>query len=182
MNERELSIKLREDARRLGLCDEWYGKWQDSTDQEELCSMYKRGLDFCIKHRWPSKEFIKKHFTQEFRRSHGILVDDIRSFPERNSETRKLIYIREFVLLGESHATVRYSFRPHICEIWVCDDSDVTVDVKYGAYMLIHLFDNASANVTTDLVSKVSVIRHSMNTKVEKNGIVNVKNEFHYLE
>ena len=140
MNEKELSIKLREDARRLGLSKECYDKWKDETSQEELCKKYKTGLDFCIKHNWPSNSFIKQHFTQEFRRKNGILVDDICSYPERNDETRRLIYIKEYVLLGKSHATLRYSFRPHVCSVWVCDNSHIKVFVKYGAFIMIHLY------------------------------------------
>lgn len=182
MDEKELSIILREDARRIGLCDEWYAQWKDETSQQELCDKMKKGLDFCIKHRWPSKQFITHHFSQEFRRKNGILVNDIRSYPERDPETRRLIYIKEYLLLGESKSVIRYSFRPHTCNVWVFDNSKVTVDVKYGAYILIHLFDNATADVTTDLVSKVSVIRHNKNTKVVKReGIVNIRDEFHYL-
>jgi len=181
MTENELSIKLREDARRLGLCDEWYGKWLDNTDKEELVSMYKKGLDFCIKHRWPTRQFILHHFPQDFLREQGILVNDTRSYPVRDKD-RRLVYIRDFVLLGDSHATVRYSFRPHMCNIWVCDNSTIKVDVKYGAYMLIHLFDGATADVVTDLVSKVSVIRHSPETSVKKNGVVTIRNEYNYLK
>ena len=182
MTETELSIKLREDARRIGLCDEWYGRWKDSTSKEELVWLYKRGLDFCIKNRWPSISFIKQHFTQEFLRNHGILIDDIRSYPIRNAETRRLHYIKEFVLWGRSQAIIRYSFRPHMCNVWACDNSHVKAYVKYGAFIMIHLFDNATADVKTDLVSKVTVIRHSMKTKVKKEGIVTIKDEFDYLD
>lgn len=181
MTENELSVKLREDARRIGLCDEWYGEWKDETSQSELCKKFKRGLDFCIKHRWPSKSFIKQHFSQDFCRDNGILVDDTRSYPVRDSN-RRLIYLREFVLIGNSFSTIRYSFRPHMCNIWVCDKSHVKVDVKYGAFMMIHLFDNSSADITTDLVSKVTVIRHSPKVKIKKQGIVTIKDEFFYLE
>lgn len=181
MTEKELSVKLREDARRIGLCDKWYSEWEDNTDRDHLVDMYKRGLDFCIKHKWPSKDFIKHHFSQDFLRHHGILVDDTRSYPVRGDD-RRLIYIREYVLLGKSNATIRYTFRPHMCNVWVRDDSHVTVDVKYGAYALVHLFDKASANIKTDLVSKVTVIRHSQDCSLKKDGVVTVKDEFHYLD
>lgn len=181
MTDNELSIKLREDARRLGLCDEWYGKWKDNTDTDELVAKFKRGLDFCLKHRWPSQAFITQHFSQEFLRDNGILINDTRSYPVRD-ENRRLIYHREYVLIGKSDITVRYSFRPHMCNIWACDDSHVRVFAKYGAFMMIHLLDNASADINTDLVSKVTVIRHSPNIKIKKEGIVNVRDEFHYLE
>ena len=181
MTETELSVKLREDARRIGLCDEWYGQWKEDTSKEELYQKFIRGLDFCLKHRWPGKTFVKHHFSQEFLRSHGILLDDTRSYPVRD-KNRRLIHLRDFVLIGDSHGTVRYSFKPHMCNIWVCDNSTIKVDVKYGAYMMIHLFDNAKADVTTDLVSKVTVIRHSLESSVKKVGIVTVKNEYNYLK
>ena len=181
MTETELSIKLKEDARKLGLCDKWYNEWKENTNKDELIDKFKRGLDFCIKHRWPSKSFITQNFQQDFLRHHGILVDDTRSYPVRD-ENRRLIYIKEYVLLGKSHATIRYTFRPHMCNVWACDKSTVKVDVKYGAYALVHLFDNATADIRTDLVSKVTVIRHSPDNKVKKEGIVVVKDEFHYLD
>lgn len=181
MTDNELSIKLREDARKIGLCDQWYGEWKDETNQQELIDKYKRGLDFCIKHRWPSKSFIKEHFSQNFLRNNGILVDDTRSYPARHCKNG-YIYIREYVLIGNSQTTLRYAFRPHLCNVWACDSSTVIADVKYGAYILIHLFDNARAKITTDLVSKVTVIRHSPDTKVVKDGQVTVKDEFYYLE
>lgn len=181
MTENELNNKLREDARRLGLCDEWYGKWKDDTNRQELCDMYKRGLDFCIKHRFPTKSFIKHHFSQDFLRDNGILIDDTRSYPTRNEE-RRLVHLREYVLLGDSSITVRYAFRPHMCNIWACDNSKVKVDVKYGAFVLIHLFDNASADITTDLVSKTTIIKHSQKAKIKEEGNVTIKDEYHFLE
>ena len=181
MTEKELSIKLRESARKVGLCDQWYNDWKDDTTKEGLIDFYKRGLDFCIKHRWPTKTFIKQNFSQDFLRKHGILVNDTRSYPIRD-ENRRQMYLKEYVLLGDSHATIRYSFRPHMCNVWVCDNSTVTVDVKYGAFILIHLFDKSKADVKTDLVSKVTVIRHTSDVKVKKEGIVTIKDEFHYLD
>ena len=181
MTEKEISIKLREDARRIGLCDKWYNEWQDETDKEHLVDMFRKGMDFCIKHRWPSVSFIKQHFSREFLRDNGILIDDVRSYPVRD-ETRRLVYLSDFVLFGRSHATIRYNFRPNVCQVWALDNSKVTVDVKYGAFIMVHLFDNASADITTDLVSKVVVIRHSHNNRIKKEGIVTIKNEYNYLE
>lgn len=181
MTDKELSMKLREDARKIGLCDKWYGEWEDETKMDKLILMFKKGLDFCIQHRWPSKSFIKQHFKQDYLRRNGILVDDARSYPLRDGDRRQ-VYLKEFVLLGNSNATLRYSFRPHICTVWACDNSSVKVDVKYGAYVMVHLFDKASADVKTDLVSSSCVIRHSSECKVTKDGVVNLRNEFHYLE
>lgn len=48
--------------------------------------------------------------------------------------------------------------------------------------MIIHLFDDAEADVFTDLVSKCTVIRHSTGTKVKREGCVTIKEEFDYLQ
>lgn len=181
MTDNELSTKLREDARKLGLCDQWYNEWKDETQSEELAQKFFRGLDFCIKHRWPSKDFIKHNFTQEFLRDHGILVDDTRSYPVRD-ENRRLIYLKEYVFLGNSKGTIRYTFRPHMCNVWVLNNSTARVELKYGAYALIHLFDKATADIKTDLTCTATVIRHSPDAKIKKDGIVVIKDEFHYLD
>ena len=181
MNNKELSIKLREDARRIGLCDKWYHEWEDEKSKQQLIDLFKRGLDFCLSKRWPAKPFILHHFSQEILRANGILVDDKYSFPVRDPEMRRLIYLQDFVLIGNSSTTIRYSFRPHICNVWALDDSKVKVDVKYGAFILIHLFDKAHADVTTDLVSKVTVIRHSTESSIFRNGCVTIREEFDYL-
>ena len=149
--------------------------------KEELIQLFTRGLDFCIQHRWPSKQFIQHHFSQELLREHGILVDDIRSYPVRNHETRRLIYLKDFVLIGNSSTIIRYSFRPHMCNVWAMDNSKVRVEAKYGAFILVHLFDNATADVFTDLVSKCTVIRHSTGTSVKREGVVTIKEEFDYI-
>ena len=182
MNDTELSIKLRTDARRLGLCDKWFGEWKDETSKQELIDKFLKGLDFAIERRWPTKSFIQHHFPQELLRENGILVDDIRSYPVRDHATRRLVYLKDFVLIGKSFTVIRYSFRPHMCNVWAMDSSKVKVEVKYGAYILIHLFDTATADVTTDLVSKVTVIRHSDKTNVRRSGCVTIKEEFDYIK
>ena len=182
MNEKELSVLLRNDARRLGLCDKWFGEWKDNTSKQELINMYKRGIDFAIERRWPAKQFILHHFPQELLRQNGILVDDIRSYPVRDPSTRRLVYLKNFVLIGNSSTVIRYTFRPHMCNVWAMDSSHVKVEVKYGAFILIHLFDNATADVMTDLASTCTVIRHSANTTVSREGCVTVKEEFDYLQ
>lgn len=182
MTERELSIKLREDARRMNLCDKWYNEWDDDTSMQELIEKYIRGNDFCFQHRWPSNSFIKAHFPQEILRKNGILVDDVRSFPVRDEDTRRQIYLKDFILLGKSEATIRYSFSKNMCNVWVRDNSKVRVFAKYGAFVVVHLFDNSHADVTTDSVTNATVIRHSRNATVSKDGNVKVKDEFDYLD
>ena len=182
MSGTELSVKLREDARRLGLCDQWYNEWKDETSIQELIDKYKRGLDFCIERNWPSKAFIRHHFPQNILRTNGILLDDSYSYPIRDNESRRIINISDFVLLGDSHATIRYSFRSFVSNAWVRDTSEIKAIIKYGAYLMVHLFDNAKADVFTDLSSRVVIIKHSRNASVRMEGNVVVKEEYDYMD
>ena len=93
-----------------------------------------------------------------------------------------IINIRDFVLLGDSHATIRYSFRSFVSNAWVRDTSEIKAIIKYGAYLMVHLFDNAKADVFTDLSSRVVVIKHSRNASVRMEGNVVVKEEYDYMD
>jgi hypothetical protein len=65
---KELSIELRNMAREAGLCDQWFGEWNDDSDNTTLFDKYKRGIDFCIEHGYPTNEFIKSHWDKEMLR------------------------------------------------------------------------------------------------------------------
>lgn len=181
MNNRDLNNKLKEDAKRIGINDEVYQKWNEDSSIDDLMKLYKENLDFCISHKWPSKGFIKHHFDQTTLRNYGILIDDTMIYPYRNQK-RRFVYIKDYVLMGKSEAIIKYAFKPHACRIHVMEGSSVFVDVKYGAFMEIHLYGNSYANVTTDLVSMVKVVRHSFDAKIRKQGVVKTEDAFVYLK
>ena len=67
MTGKDLSVMLREMARsqKTPLCDEWYGKWQDNTDVDELLDKFVSGFDFCVENDYPPLDFIRDNFTKE---------------------------------------------------------------------------------------------------------------------
>ena len=66
------SLRLRESARVVGLCDEWYSSWDCGAGADELISMYKRGIDFCIEKRWPSDDDVLSMFSDDELRRNGV--------------------------------------------------------------------------------------------------------------
>lgn len=181
MNWNEICLKLREDAKRVGLPDSYYNHITEDTTPREIITLLKCCVDFSIAHKWPSTSFIKQHFQRHMLVENGLLIDSNGTFPIQD-KNRRFNYMGRYLLLGESNATIKYSFRPHASKIWVFDNSSVSLDAKYGASFEVHLYDNAYADITTDLVSKAKVIRHSRNTRVNKTGIVTIIDEFFYLE
>ena len=71
----ELNKKLRDKAVLNGLCPEWQGDWKENKSKEDLIEMYKRGIDFCIDHDYPSVKFIKSNFDDSVLNSHGVYID-----------------------------------------------------------------------------------------------------------
>lgn len=100
MGVRELSVSLREMARRDGLCDEWYGAWGDDEDVDSLLDRYVRGFDFAVKHDYPALEFIRKYFRREDLHRHGIFLDEEVSLPDASNGT--------YIFLGSCTGEVRF--------------------------------------------------------------------------
>ena len=76
MNNKELNSILKERARSLGLCDQWFGEWKSDESQDELVEKYKKGLDFSIKRDYPGNDFIKKYFDSNILHRHNVYVDE----------------------------------------------------------------------------------------------------------
>lgn len=55
----ELSNTLKNRAILLGLCTEWTEGW-GNPDKQGLIDKYLHGIDFCIKHDYPTVDFIEK--------------------------------------------------------------------------------------------------------------------------
>lgn len=56
-----LSERMRDEARGLGLCNQWYDEW-GSASKADLARKFIDGLDFCIANDWPSVDVIKRDF------------------------------------------------------------------------------------------------------------------------
>lgn len=58
----DLSDRMKAEAVGLGLCRQWTQEWADGTTKDEMVEKFVRGLDFCIKHDWPSPEVMQRDF------------------------------------------------------------------------------------------------------------------------
>lgn len=173
MEQKQLSVQLRSEADLLGLCDEWHNAWKDNTTMQELINKYIRGLDFCLKHRWPSNRFIVEHFDRGLLRRNNILVNDNRS----------VLNPKVAVLLGQSTATVRVN-GSHLSTIYVLDDSALDLVIHTNELVIVHAFDNAKVRVVVGDGYKcaVVVLNHSHGTVVTAPKSVRYKDDFGYLK
>ena len=138
---------LRGQAVSLGLCEEWTREWPDGLDDEGLCDRYLRGIDFAIKHDWPDKDYIKAHFSDDFRRSHGVFVDEEAVLSDG---------LDKVVLLGSCTGSLVFKGFD-VVVLYVRHDCDIAVLAAELASVRIFAYDRAKVHVIGDSAHNVYV-------------------------
>ena len=71
----KLNEEIMSGAKACGICEEWYNMMKEA-DTDGLLDMYKRGIDFVIKHSFPENSYLLSHSTDEIRHKHLIFIDE----------------------------------------------------------------------------------------------------------
>lgn len=160
MKNKRLSKDLKKRAIALGLCSQWTREWTTS-DYDELCEMYKDGIDFCIEHNYPTTEYMKKHFGGVMEK-HGIYVDDNVCVDNINH----LVYI----LNGKTNADFKLKDFD-VCEVYVRHNSTLNIECLGQSKVYVNVYDNAKVNVKQKgAMSRCVVSRYSPNVVVSHYG------------
>ena len=165
MKDRELNKLLKDGAVLLGLCDKWQDEWDIRSTKEELINKYIKGIDFCIKHDYPSKDFIKDCFPKYLLNSKGIFVD------EKNGDSDDFSKAETVVLLGECRAAICYS-SPCSKSVYIRHKSYADISVLGGAVAFIEMYDDSHLNLYTDMDSKAFVYLHGGSVESAGNVVV----------
>lgn len=167
----ELNRELRSQAVHLGLCNDWQGLWSKGWSKEKMAEMMYRGLDFCLKHHWPSNDFLIKHFDLTFRRGHGIYVNDKCSVNN----------LKESLILGASEITMRYNGRNH-GNLHLRDVAKLRLYAKNVSFVIVHLYEKAIVEAVQSEGAKVVLVKHSKDVTINIEGNVKIREEYDYLE
>lgn len=133
----KLNTELRQSAVDLGLCAQWQGDWTTDKNALELIEMWKRGIDFAIKHQYPSNEFIKANFDKKLLNECLVFVDDDINLEDASSGI--------YVLNGECRG--RIVFEPwSVATVYIRHSSNVNIIAKSFSKVFIRLFDEAEVN------------------------------------
>lgn len=147
----ELNSELRQGAISLGLCQQWQSQWDGSCSQWELIEKYKRGMDFCIKHDYPDKDYIKRNFDKEILNANLIFVDEHLDFGDKRLRSGT------YVLLGECTGTLKFDHWA-TATIFVRHKSNVKVESTRFAAVFVRTYEQAEVTVETDGRGKVKVL------------------------
>lgn len=159
---KDLSKRMKKEAISLGLCEKWQREWADKSSKDEMAEKFVRGIDFCIKHDWPSPKFIKKNFG-DVMHMHGVYADE--NFIT-NSPT--------VILWGSCDGEV-IANRDEAKTVYVKHNSKLKVYAGAGSVVFVSIYDNAMLEVTCDLTAKVFVYKYGGSVKYTKGYPVKIR-------
>lgn len=131
----ELQEELKQQAIGLGLCEQWQNEW-GNPDVNELCKKFIRGLDFCIKHDYPSLDYIREHFDQKDVERNGIF------FQGKNNAVAG----QHAIIMGDAEIDL-YVLDNQICDIYTRHNAVLNIHLGKDAYAYISVLDHSTVNV-----------------------------------
>lgn len=167
----ELNKELKNQAVFLGLCQEWQKLWEKDWSREKMVERMYKGLDFCLKHHWPSNDYILKHFEQEFLRNNNIFVNDKHS----------VCNPKQSLVLGGSEITFRYNAWNN-GSIHVRDNSSAKIFARNKSFVIVHLYEKAYIEAEQQDKAIIVIIKHSPDVTIVADKNIKVKEEYNYLK
>ena len=155
MEIKQINDQLRNDAIKFGLCQQWQDEWKEDWSQEKMVEKMFKGIDFCLKYRYPSNQFIKDNFDLDFRRKSNVLVDDRYS----------LLNPPYALILGDSKATIRLNGRKSSI-IYIHDWSRVELYASGSSFAIVHLLGDSRIEVEKKDRAHIAVISHSNDARL----------------
>lgn len=159
------SEKLKLQAIKLGLCDEWQRKWSKNHSDQELIDKYIRGLNFCLKHDFPKVQDIKKNFDKKLLHANGIWCDEV---------VRKIS--SKMIINGNCFG--RLNFKDFdTATIYLRHASKLTVNVKDYARVNVFCRDHCDLTIDNRGFNQCFVYRYGNRVKIHAFGDVIIRDK-----
>lgn len=168
-NLENLNKILKSKAMSLGLCAQWTSEWDPESTQDELIGKFKRGLDFCIKHNYPSNEVVKSFFSPEILRKHHVYVDEFLDIDNCESDI--------YVIQGGSNMGLTFD-KYTVATISIRHSSNVNITCLGNSRVFVRVYDNSNVSISQDMNSKAFVRVYSELSKVKTSGNVVLTKRF----
>lgn len=158
-----IGIELAQQAKKKGICDEWFTELRTTNDTDKLIDMYLRGIDFCLSNEFPSNDYIRKNFVGKME-AYGVHLDEKLDV----SNPSKL------VALGTCTGDIEIN-EYTVSQLFVKHDSFLNLFVKDNGFAMVDIFDNSILTVVADGDSKVCINHYGGEVNVIKKGNAVVK-------
>lgn len=161
--EKKLSDRMKGEAVNLGLCARWTQEWEDDTTKDAMVEKFVNGIDFCIKHDWPSVEVMKKDFGDVIH-NHGVYAD----------EAVRLTNPYTVILNGRCDASMTCDMFA-VTNIYVRHSSKLNIVVKDRASVHISVYDNAEVDIKTYGDARCFVFKYGGKVTTGGSGKITVR-------
>lgn len=163
--DKRFNEKLAEEAKRAGICREWYGKILQAADIPQLLALYVSGIDFCLSNEYPNNRILKE-YGGEYLPAFGIYVD------EENAELQNP---RRLIALGTTRAAA--TFREYAMgEVFAKHSAEVAVSAQNNSFVVIDMFDESRVTVKTFGNAKVCIHQYggTLSTESAQSAVIKV--------
>lgn len=147
----KVNKQLAHDAKKKGICEEWFARLMETEDKGKLVNMYLEGIDFCLSNEYPSNEFIRRHFVGTCE-AYGVFLD--RAITAGN--------FRHVVALGHCEGTATYDGW-NVGQVFVKHQSRLKVLATGNSFVMIDVFDDTIVEVEARDNAKICVNNYGGN-------------------
>lgn len=147
----KVNKQLARDAKKKGICEEWYDRLIDTKEKDKLIKMYLEGIDFCLSNEYPNNEFIRRHFVGTCE-AYGVFLD--RAITAGN--------FRHVVALGHCEGTATYDGW-NVGQVFVKHQSRLKVLATGNSFVMVDVFDDTTVEVEARDNAKICVNHYDGN-------------------
>ena len=151
------------DAKKYGLCAEWYKKMLAVTTYKQLADMYFDGDDWSMEKDFPSLSILRQHKGAILH--YGLVVDSI--FEKFNNNFR-------IAFFGNSESEISYSDYA-VGNVIVRHQSKVKIKASGSSKVFVNLIDEARVEIEATENAEVIVYNYGQQTNYSNKGNVIVK-------
>lgn len=151
------------EAKKKGICEEWFADMIKKNDIKPLCEMYFKGDDWAMEKDFPDLSILRKFKGSIF--PYGMIVDSISEKFENNYR---------IAFFGTCDSEITYN-NYSVGKVIVRHQSKVKISAFGSSKVFINLLDEAEIEVEAIEDTEVIIYQYSTSSKFKISGNVEVK-------
>lgn len=157
-----LKKELAAEAKRDGICRQWYEKILEAPSKEYLLGLFVKGSDFALLNDYPS-ERLRREFD-DVAPHFGVYLCGQRTAKNR----------RNVMALGTSEVTAHYD-GTSVGDTIAADQARLTIDVSEFAYIALEVYCLAQVKIKASNSARVLIIKHGGSVETEATDGAKIK-------
>lgn len=157
----DLHKEITERASAMGMCGRWAEKIDHARNADDLAELYKDGIDFCVMHGWPDKDYLSEHLGKETLSRHHIYFEGNEELKGKGT----------YIFGGES--TIRFSAKRYdAATLHISGKSHVCIEASGHAAVFVRVYDESVVDIHSTENAIVRVIAYGGKCDVRAAGNV----------